>query len=114
MNTTAQAQVKKEQWISCENLCRRKLSENGKIIAAVKLRKGMREKIAENAIRYRIPMEVKQIVKFPDGNSYPVCPHCKYTVERECMRFCDRCGQKLGWNKLKNALVISPLGGLAK
>ena len=108
MNTTAQK--KNAQSISCKNLCRRRQCANGKTTVSVKIRKGTHEELAENAIRYRIPMKVTQIVKFPDGNCYPLCPHCKTTVAREYMRFCDRCGQKLGWKKFENALVIYSSG----
>lgn len=49
-------------------------------------------------ISYRKPLQVTQIVQFSDGNSYPRCPRCNCTIEREYMRYCDRCGQCLEWN----------------
>lgn len=79
-----------------------------KIKVPVKLRKATREKAMENALTYRIPLEVAQILKFPNEYYFPVCPRCKSTVEREYMRFCDRCGQKLGWSKLKEAVIVYP------
>ena len=74
----------------------------------VKLRSAKREDILEDAMSYRIPMEVTQILRLSDKLSFPVCPRCKITVEREYMRFCDRCGQKLGWAKIKDAILVQP------
>lgn len=39
---------------------------------------------------------------------YYVCPHCKITMDREFMSFCDRCGQKLDWKYYKKAKVVYP------
>lgn len=49
------------------------------------------------AITYRIPLMVTAILLFDNGVSYPICPRCDCTIDREYMRFCDRCGQRLGW-----------------
>ena len=49
------------------------------------------------AITYRIPLLVTERQIFASGDSYPVCPRCACTIEREYMYFCDRCGQKLAW-----------------
>ena len=46
---------------------------------------------------FRIPMWVENRLVFPGGLSYPLCPRCKITMERDYQRFCDRCGQKLAW-----------------
>ena len=54
---------------------------------------------------YRMPMQVRQVVLFHDGNSYPVCPRCNRTIEREYMRYCDRCGQHLNWTTFSFATV---------
>ncbi len=67
----------------------------------------------EEALTYRIPMEVTRILKLPSEDCYPVCPRCKITVGREYMHFCDRCGQKLGWSKLKDAVFVYPGYGSA-
>jgi len=29
--------------------------------------------------------------------TFPVCPQCGITMEREYQSFCDRCGQRLDW-----------------
>lgn len=67
-----------------------------------------RQDVLEDAFTYQIPMEVTQVLKRLNGDCYPVCPRCKMTIEREYMGFCDRCGQKLGWAKLKNAIYVYP------
>ena len=51
-------------------------------------------------LKYRIPMNVTKSMSFYSFgrySSYPICPRCKITVEREYMAFCSRCGQKLDW-----------------
>lgn len=57
---------------------------------------------------YRIPIQVSHILCLPSGDSFPICPTCKITLEREYQSFCDRCGQKLDWKGLKNAKIIYP------
>ena len=46
---------------------------------------------------YRMKRPVTEVMLFPDGNGYYVCPRCHVTMEREFMHFCDRCGQHLDW-----------------
>ncbi len=51
---------------------------------------------------YRIPrlvVESKSFRSFTGYYTYPVCPRCKTTMEREYMAFCSRCGQKLDWSR---------------
>lgn len=60
--------------------------------------------IAE-AISYRIPLPVTEIVEYTVDGGYPVCPRCHIPMEREYMRFCDRCGQRLNWSFLPLASV---------
>ncbi len=50
------------------------------------------------AASYRSVLQVTQIRDFPD-ESYAVCPRCRTTLPREYMRYCDRCGQCLGWER---------------
>lgn len=57
---------------------------------------------------YRLQMPVTEVMVFPYGNGYYVCPRCHITLEREFMAFCDRCGQHLGWRGYKKAKVIYP------
>ncbi len=50
-----------------------------------------------------LPLEVREVQIFsPSKWSYPVCPNCGITMEREYQHFCDRCGQKLAWNDFAN------------
>ena len=57
-------------------------------------------------ITYRLPLAVQEVRVFPNGDSYPVCPKCDLTLEREYMNFCDRCGQKLDWREYGKAVVV--------
>lgn len=57
-------------------------------------------------IAYRLPLVVQETRVFPNGDSYPVCPKCGLTLEREYMNFCDRCGQKLDWKGYEKAIVV--------
>lgn len=34
-------------------------------------------------------------------NDHPICPRCGIMLEREWMKFCDNCGQKLDWTEYK-------------
>ena len=58
------------------------------------------------AYLYRIPLPIRNVLQFPDGNCYPICPRCDRTIEREYMSFCDRCGQRLAWDYLDFANII--------
>lgn len=60
--------------------------------------------IAE-AISYRLPRPVTEIVQYASGACHPICPRCNIPMEREYMNFCDRCGQKLNWSALHLARV---------
>lgn len=55
-----------------------------------------------NAVSYRIPRQVTKCRTYRKGSqstSYPVCPRCGICMEREYMAFCNRCGQKLAWDR---------------
>lgn len=57
-------------------------------------------------LSFRAPLPVVEVLYFRfGGTSYPVCPRCRMTLEREYMNFCDRCGQRLDWKSLGSALV---------
>ena len=57
---------------------------------------------------YRMKMPITEVMLFPGGNGYYVCPRCHVTMERECMNFCDRCGQHLYWKGYKKARIAYP------
>ena len=84
--------------------------KTGRVTAKVPIRLRIRAKkiLEEDASHYRVPMEVTKILKLKSGNLYPVCPRCKITVDREYMKFCDRCGQRLGWAEIKDAIIVYP------
>lgn len=58
------------------------------------------------AVLYRIPLQVTEVLELLHGDSYPICPRCDSTVDREYMNFCDRCGQHLGWELFDFARTI--------
>ncbi len=60
------------------------------------------------AITYRVPLPVTKVLVLPNDTSYPICPKCFVSIEREYMSFCDRCGQKLSWNLFENAEICHP------
>lgn len=49
------------------------------------------------ALTYRAPMPVICVRLLKKGDSYPVCPRCDSSLDREGVGYCDRCGQRLGW-----------------
>jgi len=55
---------------------------------------------------HRIPMGDTEILRFPFGLAFPVCPGCGITLEREYQRYCDRCGQSLSWKRFSRATVV--------
>ena len=55
---------------------------------------------------YRTPLRVIKVIQLQNGDSYPICPRCICSLDREYMRYCDRCGQNLDWNNLSEAQVI--------
>lgn len=63
------------------------------------------------AVSYRIAFPVTQMVQYTSrGSCYPVCPRCKISMDREYTSFCDRCGQKLNWDKIDDAeILIAPI-----
>lgn len=60
----------------------------------------------KSALLYRKAMKVKEVTIFKNGDFFPICPHCKMTIEREYQAYCDRCGQKLKWKKYGEAKLI--------
>lgn len=67
----------------------------------------LRPRFILEAVSYRIPLQVTRVVKLPGyGEIYPQCPRCKRTMDREYIQFCDRCGQKLSWDYLDDAVVL--------
>ena len=60
---------------------------------------------------YRVSMRVEAVRAYRWGNgvtSFPVCPRCDCTMEREYQAFCDRCGQRLSWREFNKAAILMP------
>lgn len=62
---------------------------------------------AQTALRFRRPMQVRELARYRSGGTFPLCPQCGAAMEREYQNFCDRCGQRLGWRELRRAMVVS-------
>ena len=61
-----------------------------------------------HAASYRIAFPVTQMAQYSAcGACYPLCPRCKRSMDREYTSFCDRCGQKLSWDKLDDAKILT-------
>lgn len=63
------------------------------------------------ALSYRRPMRIRELMVFPDMrpmDSYYVCPRCQITLEREFVKYCDRCGQCLDWTTYQQAKIVYP------
>lgn len=63
----------------------------------------------EEALSYRIPNCVTETKLLKNGDAYPVCPRCRATLEREYVKYCDRCGQALKWYGYGNSKLIYTL-----
>ena len=60
-------------------------------------------------LSFRIPKPVVEIDIFPSMSgapSFPVCPQCGCTLEREYTAYCSCCGQCLSWKHFKNAAIV--------
>lgn len=64
------------------------------------------EEQGEDAISYRTAMRVRCVKFFVNSGSYPVCPRCQTTMEREYTAYCDRCGQHLSWEEFERVYTI--------
>ena len=65
----------------------------------------------QREISFREPMPVTHIRRFYQHlgtTSFPICPRCGITMEREYQSYCDRCGQRLDWKNLSKAILVSP------
>lgn len=67
--------------------------------------------VLQQQLRFRLPMPVTHVQSLPYGNrftTYPICPRCGITFEREYQRYCDRCGQSLNWRDFSKAIIVLP------
>lgn len=61
------------------------------------------------ALAFRAPLRVSAVraMKLYSGlTTFPVCPRCQRTMDREYQAYCDRCGQALSWKYFNKAIVI--------
>ena len=65
-------------------------------------------RIFADAVSYRIPLPVTRVIAY-SNTTYPVCPRCAVSLNREYMYFCDRCGQKLNWDLFEHSKIIHPV-----
>ena len=70
-------------------------------------RKQLYLRFAANAVRYRVPLVVRQVYLDNDGYFNSLCPRCYRTVPWEYMSFCASCGQRLSWIFLDEAEELS-------
>ncbi len=49
---------------------------------------------------------MKLFQPFQPQDGYYVCPRCGCLLDREFIRFCDRCGQRLDWSDYKKVIII--------
>lgn len=64
-----------------------------------------------SALSYRRGMRVRELMIFTSNSmdtSFYVCPRCDITIEREFMKYCDRCGQCLDWKWHAQAKIVYP------
>lgn len=60
-------------------------------------------------LSYRVPQRVTEVLAFNTSigeTTYPICPRCRITLEREYQSYCDRCGQCLEWKHFSQATVL--------
>ena len=75
----------------------------GQIGATSQPRKKARRR---SALLYRLPLPVTKVLVLRYRDSYPICLRCDCTVDREYMRYCDRCGKHLSWELFGYAKAI--------
>lgn len=61
-------------------------------------------------LSYRLSMPVTHYRRCPANSEYyttfPVCPRCRCSLEREYQSFCDNCGQRLNWAAYDYAVLL--------
>lgn len=60
-------------------------------------------------LTYRQTMQVShvKVIHLCNGlTAYPIFPRCKLTLERDYQNYCDRCGQRLGWDNYENVDIV--------
>ena len=61
-------------------------------------------------LSYRLSMPVTHYRRCPANSenytTFPVCPRCRGSLEREYQSFCDNCGQRLNWAAYDYAVLL--------
>ena len=58
-------------------------------------------------LSFRIPRHVGESVYFKqEKSSFAKCPRCDSTLERDHVKYCDRCGQCLAWDSEDEIIVF--------
>ena len=61
---------------------------------------------AKESISYRKKLPIKETTIYEKENSvYALCPRCRSVMERDYIRFCGNCGQRLQWQNWEKAPV---------
>lgn len=64
---------------------------------------------ADEELSYRIGLMVIHFRREPfypgAFTTYPVCPRCQESIEREYQFYCTICGQKLNWDSFEHATL---------
>ena len=61
---------------------------------------------SEEALTYRAQLQVTHVFVASNNDSFPICPRCGITMEREHQSYCDRCGQRLAWRYYSKAKIV--------
>lgn len=65
---------------------------------------------AQEAVSYRTKLPVKEIYLYEKEDSiYPLCPRCKETIDRDYVKYCSCCGQRLQWTDWTKAPITKTL-----
>ena len=62
--------------------------------------------LLSKAVTYRKRAPVTQIQRYISGACFSLCPRCGKCLDREYMRYCSLCGQRLDWRSLETAQII--------
>jgi hypothetical protein len=46
---------------------------------------------------YRLPNEVTEYRQYGNGDTYSICPTCNCSIDRDYIKYCSVCGQRLEW-----------------
>lgn len=61
-------------------------------------------------LSYRLSMPVTHYRRCPTNSesytTFPVCPRCGCSLERDYQAFCDNCGQRLNWAAYECAVLL--------